>query len=367
MKTTVAELRSLAVRALGRMYRPDAGLFAFRLRRTANGDILEGVSRRYTAIVLIGLAGEAEETAAEILAGRSPRQACSRLVDDNNCPDDLGEVSLGLWAARVLEHERVGELLARLKAMEPATGAYPMVELSWCLTALTVPGSDATDTLLADAVAGRLLASFNTSSALFPHWPAGVFTSRLRAHVCCYADLVYPIQALSHYYLATGRVEALKTAKRCAQRMCKLQGPQGQWWWHYDVRSAQVVERFPVYAVHQDAMGPMALFALQKAGGGEHNDAIAQGLRWLANSPELEGSLVDTERGVIWRKVGRREPGKLTRRLQAASSRVHPSLRAPGVNMLFPPRRVDFESRPYHMGWILHAWSGGQLWPQDPK
>jgi hypothetical protein len=142
--------------------------------------------------------------------------------------------------------------------------------------------------------------------------------------------------------------------------MCQLQGPKGQWWWHYDGRTGQVVERYPVYSVHQDAMAPMALFTLAEACGGDHSGSIEKGLRWLTDPPERAGSLINTERNVIWRKVARREPRRLVRSLQAATSRMHPSLRMPGVDVVFPPVSIDYETRPYHMAWILHAWPAKQ-------
>ena len=118
------------------------------------------------------------------------------------------------------------------------------------------------------------------------------------------------------------------------------------------------MERFPVYAIHQDAMGPMALFALEDAGGGEHNDAVRRSVAWLTDAPELSGSLIDREADVIWRKVARHEPGKLARSVQAMASRVHPGLRVPAMDIFFRPGRVDYETRPYHMGWLLYAFSG---------
>ena len=54
----VAQLRTLSLKALRGMYRPEAGLFCFSMRRTLKGIVPEGASRRYTAIVIIGLAGE---------------------------------------------------------------------------------------------------------------------------------------------------------------------------------------------------------------------------------------------------------------------------------------------------------------------
>ena len=347
-------LRALAVRALARMFRPRERLFAFRLRRDSGRDVLAGTSRRYTAIALIGLAGEAEETVAAVLAGREPQDVCGRLLGDIERSEDLGEVALTAWAARALGHPGAAGAVRRLKEMDPVEASFPTVEVSWSLAALVCGGL--AEAGLAEGVAWRLAASFRRRPGMFPHWPAGARSPFLRRHVTCFADLVYPIQALSHYHRATGDAGALDVANRCADSMCDLQGPAGQWWWHFDARVGRVVERFPVYAVHQDSMAPMALFALRDAGGRDHADAAARGMAWLTDPPEIRGSLIDAQAGAIWRKVARHEPGKLVRGLQAAASRLHPALRAPGVNALFRPGWIDYETRPYHMGWILHAW-----------
>ena len=74
------------------------------------------------------------------------------------------------------------------------------------------------------------------------------------------------------------------------------------------------------------------------------------------------GPLIDRERQVIWRKVARREPRRLVRGLQAAASRLHPNLRLPAVDLLFPPTSIDYETRPYEMAWILHAWPVSCEW-----
>lgn len=355
----VAEARALAFRALKRMYRADRGLFCHCLRRQRDGIRTEGVSRRYTAVVLLALAGESPDAAMEVLAGESPGDVCGRLVAASDQAVDLGEVALTLWAARVVAHPGASRVLSRLRAMGPADGAYPTVELAWALSSLVV-GDGVADLSLADTLATRLMASFCEDTGLFRHWPAGASPSWLRGHVCCFADLVYPSQALSLYHRVCGGGRSIAMARRCADRMCELQGPQGQWWWHYDVRTGRVVEPYPVYSVHQDAMGPMALAAVDAAAGTDHREAVARSVRWMAHAPEIGGSLIDREADLIWRKVARREPGKLTRSLQAAASRVHPRLRVPGVDAAFPPTVVDYESRPYHMAWLLHAFPAGR-------
>ncbi len=353
----VCRLRSTAIHSLARMYRPQERLFAFRLRKDGRTEVLEGLSPRYTAIALIGLAGEDRHIASEVLADHSREEVCGRLLAGLDDSRDLGEVALTAWAARILRHSNASRAVEILRQMQPASGTYPTIELSWSLTALVIGGSEITDVALADQMADRLMQSFREESGVFRHGPARKGLAALGSHVSCFADFVYPIQALSLYHQLTGDARAGGIACRCADCMCKLQGPDGQWWWHYDARTGQVVERYPVYSVHQDAMAPMALFALAEACRMDYSDSIQKGLRWLARPPEIAASLIDTERNVIWRKVARREPRRLVRKLQAAASRVHPRLRVPCVDVLFPPVSIDYETRPYEMGWILHAWA----------
>jgi len=356
----VRQVRAMAIQALPRMYCADQRLFAFRLRKNGCQDVREGISRRYTAIVLIGLAEESQNVAAEVLGGHRPEDVCTRLIEDIDQMSDLGEVALTTWAARALRHSNAPAAIRALRRMEPWLRPYPTVSLSWALAALVADGGDVTDMAQAQMTARTLLASFRPESGIFPHTSPGGKIPRLRAHVSCFADLVYPIQALSYYHLATGDAPAAGAAVRCAAHTCQLQGSAGQWWWHYDVRTGRVLERYPVYAVHQHAMAPMALFVLARACGRDHGASIARSLRWLDEPEENTGSLIDTGHQVIWRKVARREPRRLVRGLQAVASCLHPSLRAPAVDILFPPVAIDYETRPYEMGWILHAWPAGQ-------
>ena len=337
------------------MFRPDEAIHAFRLIRSPQGLRLEGVSIRYTAIALLGLQAEAPEDVRTALHGQSPADVCAGLIERCETSDDLGEVALTLWAAALMGHSQVDRVLARLNSLDPLHGSFPTVETSWALSAMVLLDG------AADAsrrMAERLMESFDQRSELFPHWPAGARGKAMRAHVTCFADWVYPVQALAAYAAKMCDERAKDVAVRCAARMCGLQGRAGQWWCHYDVRTGQVFERYPVYAIHQDAMAPMTLFDLEDHCGVAHHDAIVKSMQWLASSPEINGSLIDSAEDVIWRKVARREPGKLVRTLQASASRLHSGLRVPGVGKLFPPGAIDFETRPYHMGWLLYAWRG---------
>ena len=371
MQQLVVELRQLAVRAMARMYRPEHRIFAFRVRRNSAASsaprtretadaadlIQEGISRRYTAIALIGLADHPPDSAVRVLRGSTAAEACRRLLEDVGSWDNLGDVALALWAAKRLDPSAAKAAYRQLCALNPVHGRHPTVDLSWALTALCQGrGSGAEETAWAKEVADRLMNNFRPASGLFPHWPDGTHRSWLRAHVCCFADIVYPLQALSYYVKRTQDPRAADIARACAERMCANQGPEGQWWWHFDLRTGSVIERYPVYAVHQSSMAPMSFFALQDACGADHTPAIRRGLLWLLHAPEIDGSLIDRQVDCIWRKVARHEPGKLARGLQALASRLHPGWRVPGLGGVFRAGWIDHESRPYHMGWILHAW-----------
>jgi len=358
----VSQLRTLALDELRRQYQPERGLFLFRLRRVAGGVAREGLSRRYSAISAIGLAGERPEDVRVVLAGRGLDALVGRLLEDVGTLDNLGDVALTLWAGILAEHPLRDQGLERLLALRPLSGTRFTVELAWTLAALSLEPAPRTADLR-EQLAARLRGVFNADTGIFPHVVGGA--GGLRSHVACFADLVYPIQALAFHAQATGNKESLAAAERCAEQICSVQGAAGQWWWHYDLRTGRVLEPYPVYAVHQDGMGPMALFALREAGGRDFGAGGRRGLDWLESSPELRGgSLVDSDAGIIWRKVARREPGKLSRSLQALASRVTPTLRVPGLDAAFPPRDVDWESRPYHMGWLLHAFprERGKRW-----
>lgn len=352
---TIDTLRAIALAALPRMFRADELVHVHCLRKV-DGEIRpEGISQRYTAMTLIGLAAESGADARSALCGRTPAEVCGALLRRTTEWTNLGDTAVTLWAARALGDGDAELALRRLRELDPVQGQHPTVELAWTVAALSVGKGKSPDANLAHATAKRLLDSYSDASRLFPHQPADMPALAFRGHVGCFADQVYPIQALAFYGMQFSDAKSIEASRGCARKICELMGLEGQWWWHYDVRSGRVVEGYPVYAVHQDAMAPMALLAAEAACGENFDEAIDLGLKWLVRSPEIGGSLIDTDNKIIWRKVCRREPGKLTRGIQAVASSMHPAVRLPGTNLAFPPVAIDWESRPYHMGWLLHA------------
>lgn len=351
----ISVLRSYAIRALPRMYSHKDGLFVHQLVKIEGKIVKIGISHRYSSIVFIGLSKEPQNVIKSIFGENSLIEAYDRLHDHTNSLTNLGDIALALWAAISINYRNQEVIVKQLLREISEKKIFTVVELSWILDALCLFAESKHDDII-KSIADRIINSFNYKSGFFPHI-IGKDQKSLRSHVSCFADLVYPIHALSNYYRYNSDLKALNAAKRCAEQICLLQGEGGQWWWHYDYRTGKIVEGYPVYSVHQDAMAPMALLALEEAGGGDFFESITRGMQWLEHADEINKTLIDTEYNCIWRKIGRDEPKKLSRYIQTAASKITHNLRIPTLDKLFPPTRIDYETRPYCMGWILYAWS----------
>jgi len=357
-RSRLSGLLELAVRGLPAMVRTNGTdvVQTVRAARTVGGVVLrpEGQNLRYAAICALGLARTSDAEQRHALRGRSAAELASTLATRAADDADPGAVALAAWAtAEVLGEpadELLAQLVARLKSGQPAA----TVNTAWALTCAIASTSRRAEELI-ELTANRLLAA-QGAAGIFPHALPPESLGRWRAHVGCFADQVYPIQALARLAAATGDAGALEAANACAARICALQGPAGQWWWHYDSRDGTVVEGYPVYSVHQHAMAPMALLELAEVGGAAHHAEIAAGLGWLETHPEVLPELVNDRLGVVWRKVGRREPPKAARSLSAVTTSLAPGFRLPGLDRVFPPDRIDYECRPYELGWLLYAW-----------
>lgn len=348
----------MSQQALPHMYVADEHAHVQTVRRDVArpGELVQyGRNLRYSAIVALGAAQLTEPQQQALFAGADVAQLIRALEKRGADAADLGAAALVGWATAEVLAEVPESVFDRISRDVKAGQPQPTVDYAWALTALLSARSLGEFDALAELAAERLLAA-QGANGIFPHRLPRETLGRLRAHVGCYADQVYPIQALARYYAATGDARALAAANACAQQIVDLQGPAGQWWWHYDVRNGRVVEGYPVYSVHQHAMGPMALFDLQEAGGTDHGDAIARGLSWLDTHPETDSELLDPTTGAIWRKVGRREPRKAMRSVRAATTALSPGLRLGLLDRVLPPGVIDYECRPYEQGWLLYAW-----------
>lgn len=367
----IPELIVLAQHGLAQMHTDDGKAVVQTARgiRTPQGSVLrpEGDNLRYAAIAALGLVLLPLEDQRSVLSGSTAENLAAATAKRAHGHREPGAVALSAWAAAEVLGNYESGLFEQLSAFLDTGEPLPTVDIAWMVTAgLAARRIGETSGLVDDAV-DRIMAA-QGPGGLFPHMlPAGA-AGRFRAHIGSFADQVYPIQALARFAAVTGSTGALSAANRCAASICDLQGAAGQWWWHYDSRKRQVVEGYPVYSVHQHAMAPMVLFDLAEAGGDDHLSKVALGLDWLRTHPEVMDELVSPAHGVVWRKVGRREPPKAVRSLSAVTTSVRPGLHLPALDTVFPPEQIDYECRPYELGWLLYAWlSGGGAPPSSPE
>jgi hypothetical protein len=333
---------------------PDTQLFDRQLRhglwdRTRGTEDLTG-----TAICLVGIHRAGVDPEA---LGLVPAHALAALVElwrERRYPGALG---LLLWANAVWDASPLPRLLEALEvspgSIGETGGPLTTMEAAWLVSGLTHEwrrsGHPWTRVALESALAG-LLARQHPETHLFAHASdAAPLQHRLRRHVANFADQIYAVQAAA---LAAPHAhpEALAASSACAERLVSLQGELGQWFWHYDPRTGEVVQPFPVYSVHQHAMAPMAFLALAGAGGPDHRRARDRSYAWL-DSNETGTSLVDDAAGTIWRGLERREPS-VARVARHACSVAGLRSSPEGTG---PRLAVSRETRPYEWAWCLFA------------
>jgi hypothetical protein len=344
------------------MYRADSDEFAFTRVFTTSGDRvsaqLSGTSLRYAAIAALGVSWLPADKQPALLGGHLLEDFVALLVKRQAASQNLGDVALVAWSAAQIGHPLLSDAVRRLRESDRRTGPEYVVEAAWVVSALAAARAHLdVEEHLAQA-RKRLLDSVLAGSPVFPHATGPGLVKSYRGHVACFADQVYPVQALARLHHSGDDPVALAAARTTAEQICRLQGPDGQWWWHYDARTGDVIEGYPVYTVHQHAMGPMALLDLAEAGGGDYAESIRKGLRWLLGPAELGGGepmLLDDE-GLTVRKVFRGDPHKIVRGLHTVTTRARSGLRLPVVNRMYRPTSLDRECRPYEFGWLYFAW-----------
>ncbi|MFH0835657.1 MAG: hypothetical protein V1834_00665, partial [Candidatus Micrarchaeota archaeon] len=158
-------------------------------------------------------------------------------------------------------------------------------------------------------------------------------------------NIVYPLHALSRFFKATEDPKIHAKIQKTLAELLASQGQDGQWWWTFDTEG-RVVQKYPVYSVHQTAMAPMALKeaadcvpSMQAEAGA----AIEKGLKWVWGANELKQSMFDEKHLVFWRSV---RPPNWLRKLRQFT------MLAPETMLM-----IDKETRSYHYGWSLYSQS----------
>jgi hypothetical protein len=354
---TIPELRELALHGLTHMYVPKQSLFCQTYVRTKSGMQRQGISHRYTMMSLLGL------HRLERFGGQSPvpiEPVLRKMVDNTDWITCAGDLGLLLWTCGEILPENVPAVFRQVCATEAlsrfsdAQQGYTM-EVAWLLTGLTacceagftdLPGMSE----LIEATR-RILSQNCDYTGIYGHRSAdGTLAGYARHRIGSFADQVYPTIAFARLSQVFHDSEARDMAIRTAVTICDLQGPLGEWFWRYDARTGRVVSRYPVYSVHQHAMGPMMLFAVSEATGYNFNDAVRDGLTWISGENEMRRSFVEPSLGLVWRCI---YLGSVSKYFDSGFRLLYAGLGASKAGL-----KVRYECRPYELGWLLYAFAG---------
>jgi hypothetical protein len=344
---TPEALITFALEQLPSMQLPD-GSFCLEVRRGDDEPI--GRSPRYTLMCLLGLhraeaAGHHVPFDLATLTTRALGAPAPELV--------FGDFALRLWLAcrgRGDVDRGLDELLARCtpELLRRAEG----MQLAWTVlgTAYALNEGHLDAANLFSVAVSELIERRQMASGLMLQFGAG-----RRARFPNFATQIYSLLALAAVTKLELDPRSAPAAERLAAVLLHTQGADGAWPWVFDVQRGSVVEPYHLYAVHQDAMAPMAFLELSEAlDDSRYRDVSVESLAWLSGQNDLGRSMLDPQQPLIYRSIRRRPP--FNRIVLCANAALAYAGRAPVAG--WGPLEINPTDRPYHLGWILEAWCG---------
>ena len=326
------------------------GLFCF--DRAWDKAALRGESVRYSTMVLLGTLRRAGTGAAVSI---DPDEL-HRLIHSQRSHLGVGDLGLLLWADARMDDRAAAKAtiadLERRSASPSALASLEGMEAAWLVIGALAAQSGGLETgpLVTRSIAelGRRQSS---TTPLFRH----VGTGHRRARLPNFATQIYSLLALAEAARHGVAHDALERAERLADLLIRSRDAHFGWPWLYDSERGVVVERYEVYSVHQDAMAPMALLALAEVTGDQgYAEAAVEGLRWGFGNNELGLSFYEREQHFAHRSIRR---AGLARHLGLFGNTAF-SLAGRSARMDPGGVEINATCRPYHLGWILEAWSG---------
>lgn len=344
----IAGLLGFAEDALDQLRLPN-GLYCF--DRTFESPVLRGESVRYSIIVLLGLL---RRKASGIQPG-IVIEDLYRKIKARRSSLGVGDLGLLLWAESRMGSEEARYTIAvldRVSADTATLGHLAGMEAAWfVLGAVHALDAGFPARILAERAIRHLQSRKSPRSPLFRH----TALKRERALFPNFATEIYSLLALCEIARAEMSRDALVDAVRLANSLIGLQLADKGWPWLFHSDRAVVVEPYEVYSVHQDAMAPMALLALAEVSGDRsYAQAAVESSRWGFGNNELGFQFYDQQHHFAHRSIRRRGWAQRTNlALNVAWAGIGQGSRVDlgGVT-------IEKTCRPYHLGWVLEAWSG---------
>jgi hypothetical protein len=356
LRRIVISLQKTAVEGLRSMFDPVKSKFCFGLRKSGTRLTRDAISPRDTIVSLMGL------HQLEQAGSKSPiriQTALDAILADMQWVSGIGDLGLLLWMCGRLAPERLTEVSARWDLQECLAHFQDArrgetTALSLFLTGLSCVGLARPEMLvttmdLATETYKRLRLNQGEEGLFGCCSTRGSLFGRICGEIGTFRDQVHAVYAITKFSEAYGDHRAMHKALDCALALCERQGRLGQWWWRYNSSSGEIVARFPVFSVHQDGMGPMALFAIGEAARCDFTPWIYKGLQWIEEN-ELGIHMQDESANAIWTRIGR----KGTRRVWSTMANLVTGREDRESNFGLCS---TFECYPRELGWFLYAFA----------
>jgi hypothetical protein len=176
----------------------------------------------------------------------------------------------------------------------------------------------------------------------------GTLSNRLVGRFGTFTDQALAVYSLVKFAEAFEVEEPLESATNCANAVCSMQGPLGQWWASYDGARCKLANPYPVLSLHQSGLAPMALFALGSATKRDFREAVFKGLRWIFGENELGQNLRIFEKNLICDRMECKS--QRSENWALARSLLHLANPADQGSL-----QIRHESRTDQLGWLLYA------------
>jgi hypothetical protein len=300
---------------------------------------------RYTITCLLGLhaATGAERTRAYAFAERyaatvaRPSDAGLLLVLLSHTGDP------GAWSGRLVKRSRHTLATSRPRALN----AQDLAWMLWGAVAAARHGvTDAEP--LAHALFAELSGRADHVTGLPSHVPV-----RWRERLVSFGAVTYFLRAMHEYWCLTGDPTARDLFARGLLTTLRAQDPDGGWPWLLDIHTGGVLERYPVYTVHQLSMSALFLRPALAEGVLDETRALDLSVEWADGANELGLPMVCEQPPFMARAIERRDRWQRPQRYlraTAASLTGRRARRAPERTL-----RVNRVSHSYEWGWLLLA------------
>lgn len=361
----ILKLVDTARKGIKLYFNDDTGLFDYLLTDKSVEKEKKSLLYTHSLISLLGISYHKDK------CGINHKKAVETIYQIFNAsPQSIRDHSLLLWLlAKDFDDRAVRAYESLIKLPEQEIVKAETMELAWMLTALVFEYNRINDSsikLKLSDIAGLLKKRFIEKSSLFLHRDRHYSKLDLRYNIGNFADQIYSIYAFSMMTKLTDEKQHLKTAEACADKLVSLQGEKGQWWWHYNASDGSVIQKFPVFSVHQDSMTPFSFMALNEVSENDYNPYISIGLRWLISENELNANMINEHRNYVRRGIQRKSPLSEIQKFTTVASKLSDIFSLP--EKFDQPRYLQIMNweHSYHLGWILYAYTEEtkHLWSQ---